>query len=218
MSAWLNFAGFLLAFAAVFAAVVYIGNVLERRRTAAYTQFCAANGYQYVADRPDPELDPVVPFSDQGHGRRWRHEISGQYNGVPFTAFEYRYAIGAGRSQQSYTRALIRWTNIGATLPQFTLAPETFFTRIGQLLGWHDIQFADDPEFSATYVLKGEHEMEVASFFSPQLRQQLAAMPGQHAAGAGSTLFWWRERGLPRPDRFAAFLAEGDQVRTILVS
>ena len=218
MSAWLNFAGFLIAFAVVFAAVVYAGKLLEQRRTAAYEQFCAVSGYQYVADRPGQELDPALPFFDRGHGRRWRHEISGQYNGLPFAAFEYRYIVGAGRSQQTYTRAMIRWTNIGATLPQFTLAPETFFTRLGQLLGWHDIQFADDPAFSATYMLKGEHEMEVASFFSLQLRQQLTAMPGQHAAGAGSTLFWWREQKLPGPDRFAAFLAEGDQVRTILVS
>lgn len=102
-------------------------------------------------------------------------------------------------------------------LPQFTLGPENLFTRIGEVLGFQDIDFPDDPSFSSAYRLKGWDAAQVQSLFTPQIRQQLTAIPGQRAAGADSTPFWWRDGGLPLPDAFAPFLAAGDQVRAILL-
>lgn len=203
---------------AIGVAVIWLQYYLEQQHVAAYQAFCASTGYQFVADRPGAQSDftRIVPFFDRGYARRWRHQISGQYNGVAFSAFQYDYTISTGKSSSTYRHAMIKWTS-ARPLPQFTLAPETFFTRFGEMLGWHDIAFADDPAFNSAYVLKGEHEMDVATFFNLQKRQQLCSIPGQHAAGAGTVLFWWRDGGLPDPDAFVPFLAVGDQVRAILL-
>lgn len=190
----------------------------EQKHIREYQAFCATCGYQFVADRPGAQSDftQIVPFFDRGYARRWRHQISGQYNGAAFSAFQYDYTVSTGRSSSTYRHAMIQWSSSKA-LPQFTLGPETFFTRIGQVLGFRDIDFSDDPSFSSSYRLKGWEEVPVRSLFTPLIRQQLTAIPGQHAAGADSTLFWWRDGGLPGPDGFPAFLAAGDQVRAILL-
>ncbi len=200
---------------AIFAPVGWYVATLQGRRAKAYQAFAAANGYQYVMSRPGEEAQYawMLWLFGAGYSRQWRHEISGTLNGMAFTAFEYVYTIGGGRSQSTHTQAMIKWESAGAKLPEFTLGPESFFSRIGQALGASDIDFDDDAAFSRAYVLKGEDEAAVRTLFSSALRADLASKPGQHLAGAGATLFWWQYRGLPLPQYLADFLTAGDRIR-----
>jgi len=190
---------------------------LQQRRSKAYVAFAAANGYQYVFKRPGQEAAyvNVLPMFNQGHSRTWQHELSGAFNGLAFTAFEYVYIIGYGKNQTVHRQAMIKWESAGASLPQFTLGPEGFFARIGQALGWPDIDFSDDEAFSRSYVLKGSDEAAVRALFTPELRAQLSSEPGQHVAGMGKILLWWRNGSLPGPESFGAFLTAGDRVRQV---
>src|SRR5258708_14880907 len=71
-----------------------------------------------------------------GDGHQWRHEISGQFNGRPFTAFEYRYGEGAGRMRTAYTEAMMHWRLTGFSLPKFTMVPaQSYLFRIGKTPG-----------------------------------------------------------------------------------
>ena len=207
------------AFLVVVTPLIYLSYYLGQKRLKAYQMYCASRGYGFAAERPGAQdaYVHIVTFFDRGYGRRWRYEISGKYNGIAFTAFQYDYTISTGRSSTTYRHALIMWT-VGVSMPQFTLGPETFFTRIGEVVGFHDIDFADDPGFSNAYRLKGFDPTPVSAYFSPAIRQQLTALPGQHAAGEGSVLFFWRDGSLPKPENLDEFLATGDGVRTVLVS
>jgi len=192
---------------------------IEQQRQAAYQQFCDARGYRYVARRPGAEKPyaGVVRLFNRGSQHRWRDEISGQFGGTPFTAFEYLYTISTGKSSATYKFAMIRWEDPGVQLPQFALAPEGFFQRVGQLFGAQDIDFPEDRAFSHEYVLKGTDEAAVQALFTPEVRQVLAASAGQKIAGAGADLFWWQERSLPPPAEFDAFLQAGDSIRRLLI-
>ena len=110
---------------------------------------------------------------------------------------------------------MIRWGSAGASLPQFTLGPEGFFARIGQALGWPDIDFSEDEAFSRGYVLKGGDDTAVRALFTPELRAALTSQPGQHLAGMAKVLFWWRNGSLPGPESFNEFLTAGDRVRQV---
>ncbi len=205
----------LVVFVAILAPVVWYVATLQGRRARAYEAFAAANGYQYVMSRPGVEAQYawMLWLFGQGHSRTWRHEPSGTYNGMAFTAFEYVYTIGAGRSRSTHSQAMMKWESAGAKLPAFTLGPESFFSRIGQALGASDIDFEDDPAFSRAYVLKGQDEAAIRTLFTSALRAELASRPGQHLAGAGPTLFWWQYRGLPGPQYLPDFLTAGDRIR-----
>ncbi len=201
-----------LALAAIFG----LPRLLERRRQNAYAAFCLTRGYQYLPSRTNAEAQyaEVVGMFTTGGSHKWRDEISGMFNGRAFTAFEYQYATGAGRFRDVYTKAMIHWRVDRASLPQFTLVPaNTDLFRIGRTA--QDIDFPEDKAFSRAYVLSGQEQAAVRVLFTPGLRTALASVPGQYVAAQAQDVFWWRDRRLPGPDEFEAFLTEGDRVLTL---
>lgn len=195
------------------AGIVGLPRLIDRRRQQSYAAFCLTRGYQYQSSRAGAEAQyaEVVGLFKTGGSHQWRHEISGQFNGRPFTAFEYRYATGAGRFRQVFTDAMIHWRLAGISLPHFTLVPaNTYLFRIGRTP--QDIDFPEDKLFANAYVVSGQDQAAIRALYTPELRAALKAAPGQHVSAAGQDLFWWQDRGLPPPDQFDPFLNEGTHV------
>ncbi len=203
----------------VVGAAVAVGRVLERKRREAYQEYCLAKGYRFEGGRPGAEqhyADTLDLFT-KGRAQAWGYTITGSFNGFPFTAFEYRWTTGSGKSSQTHRIAPMLWEAPGASFPKFCLTPEGFWTRVGELFGMQDIDFADSPEFSKAYRLKGDDEQAVRAFFSPDRRSFLAMRPGQHVAGKGSEFLWWRNGRLPKIEELLPFFEEGDRVRRAFI-
>lgn len=207
----------------VFILVIVLGGIvlqraLDQRRQRGFEAFCPARGFDYEPKRTDAEgtYASFVDIFGQGYDHEWRHVISGQFNGHSFTTFEYRFTTGYGKSRETHYLAMIHWSKAAASLPQFTLAPETFFDRIGnQLFRGQNIDFPEDPAFARACVVKGSDPAPVRALFTPAVRAALTPNRGQHLAGAGTDLFWWKEGDLPGPDQFDAYLTELDGVRNL---
>ena len=187
--------------------------LIERGRQKAYAAFCLTRGYQYVPSRSHAESQyaDVVGMFKIGTNHTWRDELSGVFNGRPFTAFEYQYRTGGIRFRGVYIKAMIHWRLDRGILPHFTLVPaSTYLFRVGRTP--EDIDFPEDKPFSKAYILTGSDQAAVRALFTPELRSALAAVPGQFVAAQAQDVFWWREGRLPRPGEFEAFLTEGDRV------
>jgi hypothetical protein len=78
------------------------------------------------------------------------------------------------------------------------------------VFGGQDIDFADTPEFSSAYRLRGADEAAIRAFLTPALRQYLALTPARQIAAGGAHLLLWRGGRLPKPDQLEQFLMEGD--------
>src|SRR5258708_22160840 len=107
-----------LALAGIFG----IPALIDRSRRNAHAAFCSIRGYEYQPSRRGAQAAyaDVVSMFKIGDGHQWRHEISGQFNDRPFTAFEYRYGEGAGRMRTAYVEAMMHWRLTGFFLPQVT--------------------------------------------------------------------------------------------------
>jgi len=197
------------------AAILGLPRLIERGRQKAYAAFCQTRGYQYQPSPLGAEAQYAVVVSlFIGGSHKWRDEISGQFNGRPFTAFEYQYATGAGTYRNVYDAAMVHWRLDGRSLPHFTLVPaNTYLFRIGRIP--QEVDYPEDTTFSKAYVLSGEDQPAIRALFTPELRAALTAAPGQHVAAQGPDLFWWRERRLPPPDEFDPFLSEATRVAEI---
>jgi hypothetical protein len=201
--------------AALLGAAALLARARERKRRAAYEEYSLVRGFTFEPDRPEAGRrfgDVFEPFT-QGRRRKWGYTISGTKNKIPFIAFEYTWVTGSGRNSSTHRVGGVIWERDGVTIPKFVLSPEGWFSRLGQMFGMQDIDFAESPEFSRAYRLKGPDEGGIRSLFTPEILQFFAATPDQHVAGGGRFLFWWRNLHLPSVDHFDEWLEQGDQVR-----
>ena len=192
-----------------------IGRTIENRRREVLEQYALTRGYRFERERPDGQSRLVgeLELFNTGHSRRWGYTLTGRVNSRDCTVFEYRYTTGSGKSSNMHRCAMILWEVGGVGLPQFTLTPEGFFDRVGELFGMQDFDFAEDPEFSRAYRLRGPNEAAVRALFTANRRSALTAVKGQRLMASGRYLVWWRNGRLPGPDHLDQFLADGDQIR-----
>src|SRR5439155_23750164 len=95
---------------------------------------------------------------------RWTFTIAGTSGGTSFTAFEYRWTTGSGKSSRSHRIGALLWT-LQRSLPQFFLAPEGWWDKLAAYFGGQDIDFDDSPAFSRSYRLRGADEGAVRALF-----------------------------------------------------
>jgi hypothetical protein len=200
---------------ALVSGVVALVRARARRRREALQELCLIRGFRFEDGRPDAERThaDVLGLFDAGHSRKWGCTLSGSKNGVPFTAFEYEWVTGGGKSRHTHQVRAIVWEDPRAAFPMFALTPEGFLSRIGQAFGMQDIDFVDAPEFSRAYRLRGDDEAAIRTFFTPELRAFLAATPDQRVSARGPSLFWWQNGRLPAVEALDEWLDEGDRLR-----
>ncbi|NOT74326.1 MAG: SulP family inorganic anion transporter [Cyclobacteriaceae bacterium] len=73
---------------------------------------------------------------------------------------------GAGQAGSETHVTVVHISETDLPIPDFALEPESFGTKFSELMGGKDIDFAEFPEFSSKYYLRGEPESGVRSFFS----------------------------------------------------
>jgi len=198
----------------VVAAIALANRITTNRRRKAYETFCFERGYRFEPERPGEEARHVAtcPVFSEGHRRTWGFTIVGTSGGTPFTAFEYKWTTGSGKNSQTHRIGGLLWATERA-LSQFLVTPEGLWARLAAYFGGQDIDFAESPEFSRAYRLRGSDEAAVRALFTPARRQVFELVRGQHAAGAGRELMWWRDGALPSPDQFDTFIMEGERIR-----
>ncbi len=204
---------------ALLAGLVALGLTVEKKRREALEQFCMMRGFKFERERKDAwrPFQPAVPLFDHGGRRRWGYTVLGRVGNRPFTAFEYAYTVSSGKNSQTYRFAVLCWETGDKRLPVFSLSPEGFWKRLGQKLGRQDIDFDEDPTFSDAYELRGPDEAAIRAAFTPQIRGRLGVTLGQHAASAGTHLFWWKRGRLPKPDDLDPFFMEGDGLARVFL-
>jgi len=186
-----------------------------RKRREAYTEYCLIRGFQYNPQQPDGERrfrDGFEPFQ-HGNSKSWRNTIAGVKNGAAFTAFEYQWTTGSGKSRRTNTRSGIIWERGDAGLPRFELQPEDLLSRLRNLFGTKDIDFFDSPEFSKAYRLEGPDESAIRKLFTPEIRRFFESTLDQRVTAGGRFLIWWFSSKLPDAAALDEWLEQGDHVR-----
>ena len=197
------------------ACVPMVQSLLERKRRARYAEYALTHGLHYDPHCTEPRGrlgDGFGGFS-RPWNPIWRNAFAGTRGGVPFTAFEYRYA-GGGRGSGWHDRSVLLWDR-PAPAPDFVVAPEDLGDKILQLFGTQDFDFPEDKEFSGDYRLQGSDEAAVRALFGPGTRAFCVGHAGMYAVAKGRHLVWWREQSLPEPAYLDQFFAEGDAFRQL---
>lgn len=168
-----------LIFVAVFALLV-VAIVVGSKRAAERRQGLAAFAHDREWEyRP---VDPVLvdrfqgaPFG-RGHGRHAGNVLIGQYDGRPFTAFDYTFTTGTGEDSSRHTYSVVA-LNLGVRAPDLAVGPTTTLRRWADSLTGRDILIGD-PAFDAAFTIHSPAPEFAADVLLSDVRDVMRHHPG----------------------------------------
>lgn len=122
--------------------------------------------------------------------------------------FDYRYTTGSGKhaSTHKFTLALIECAR--CRVPDFDLKPETLMHKIGEAIGFKDIDLPAFPLFSDKYRLTGSEEAALHMFFTPERAAWFERNQGLRVQGSRGFLVIFKREGLLPVDAWQSFIEE----------
>lgn len=165
----------------------------QRQREQAWADVALQLG---LAGRPGQDLLDrfgSLPFFRKGHSRKVRALVHGAPWGPEVWLGDYQWVTGSGKSQSTHRVTFCLVNDPRLALPHFELTPEhPLLDRVATLLGFGDVDFDDDPEFSRAYRVTGLDAGALRQAFTPEIRSQLMHRPDRlpYLSGAGSVLLF----------------------------
>lgn len=172
------FIGFLI----LVGVVAYIGHLQAKKRREAFERMAAELGFSFY---PQKDYDfargyGFLDHMDDGHKRYVYNRMSGEIEDRQVNIFDYHYETysrdSKGRRRTHHHYFSIFTLSLSERFPELNIEREGFFSKIGQALGFDDIDF-ESLEFSKRYKVKSRDKKFAYDFCNAQmidylLRQQ----------------------------------------------
>jgi hypothetical protein len=186
----------------------------ERKRTEALRRVADEMGFEFSADPPAGFVSRYPGFHLFSQGRRpdVRNLLRGRAGGLEVSIFDYAYVTGSGKNRHTWRQTVLAFEIDDADLPAFSLRPEMWFHKVGQWLGYKDIDFESHPTFSKKYLLRSGEEEAVRALFNDHVLEYYEANPNVCTEGCGGRLVYYRAQKRVDPAEVRSFLEEGFRV------
>lgn len=146
-------------------------------RQVALRDFCAAEGFLFNPQRFRNILKfRGFPFAT---GRKILFEEN-----LMITHFEWGRVevsdVGLQDGQENISMTILEVTETDFSIPEFSLEPESLWSKFSELTFGKDLDFGNNPGFSKKYYLRGTDEAAVRLFFNNALLEFLERREGIH--------------------------------------
>jgi hypothetical protein len=194
--------------------IIYIVWYFNKKRTKVLKPVAESLNFTFSEKGEKSLMDSLSGFHlfSQGYSRRISNVLTGKFNLIPITVMDYKYTTGGGRSSHTWHQTVLAIESDKLQLPRFVLRPENLFDKIGSVFGKKDINFEMAPMFSKRYILRGDNEESIRSFFNVGVLEYYEQHLGLSTEGDGVKLIYYRTSKRIPPDKIQAFLQEGYDV------
>lgn len=201
----------------VVAGIAIVTRLREQRRTESLRNVASELSFEF-READESFLARLAEFQlfSQGRARKMTNIMHGESSNVEVNIFDYCYTTGSGKNSHTHHQTGIGFRSARLSLPKFELKPERWYHKIGSMLGYQDIDFADYPGFSQQYLLRGENEQAVRELFVASVIEYLEMNTGIFVEGSGDRLIVYRAGKRARPEEVKDFLADGFGVYSAL--
>ncbi len=208
----------ILAFFAFAGALMYWAHVAHKKRIEGFEKEAEAMGLKFTQQPDDSVAQRHNQFKlfNRGRRRRINNLIEGDSGDVTLLIFDYRFTTGAGKNSRTHTQTIASLKSSQLNIPSLTIHPEGFLSRIGNKMGFQDIDFDSNPTFSKMFVLKGENEEAIRSFLKPPMLEYFEAQQGIALEASGDTLFFFTPSRTIKPDEIKDLLSRAYGVFGVL--
>ncbi len=190
--------------------VVVLQRRAERRRLEAMQQAATALGMSFQAEGDLDQLRALgdLPLYGHGHSKKATNVLEGRAGDEQVRLFDYQYTTGGGKDSHTWHQTVAVYSGAAHGLPDFVLSPENILHKVGQLLGYQDIDFDSSPAFSNRYLLRGPDEDAIRAAFSIETRSFFEQQPGWTAEVRDGTVAVYRSGKPVKPEDLAAYVEE----------
>ncbi|MFT7121760.1 MAG: hypothetical protein ACJAZ9_001946 [Neolewinella sp.] len=131
--------------------------------------------------------------------------------------FDYSFKKFGGSANNNtvyQTVFFIQSANLG--LPELWMKPETIAHKLGELLGFGDIDFVRYPKFSGQYRLTGEDEEYIRHHFTDDVLNYFTLNKGLSMEGLGFYMIFYRKGTLIPSVQIEQFYNRGKEIYNLL--
>jgi hypothetical protein len=159
----------ILGVVALLGGLFYLNYLHEKKRSEDLGKFANSLGLSFHAADDENKLESLsdLPLFQHGDSQRLWNRLAGRYERVDIEVFDYCYTTGSGKSRQTHTLTVLFFPD--TDLPDFALAPETFWDQFAEWFGGQDINFDRFPKFSKDYRLKSPEEAKIREVFGGEV-------------------------------------------------
>lgn len=144
-----------------------------------------------------------------GHSQTVSNVMAGETDRVRLTIFDFKYAVG----KHSYSQTMAVAEPGDAHIPKFSLGPESIFHKIGEIVGFKDIDFPGNKGFSDKYLLKGSDEAAVRAVFKPETLRFFESMKDAlNVESEGGRMAIYRMNKLVKPEEMSRFAGDAARI------
>ena len=145
-------------FIIIFVCVLVYGFIAAQKRRQALRAVASRLGFLFYAGR-DRNLAYRYDFIDKCHQGRDRYAyniLSGNYRGREVKVFDFHYKTGHGKNTRHHHLSFALM-EMKVVFPELKISPEGIFSKIGQALGYDDIDF-ESHEFSRKFCVRSKNK------------------------------------------------------------
>ena len=165
----------IVGFLAVVIVVGVVSFISAQKRREAMAALASRLGLRFSPHR-DRSLARQYDFLDKLRAGRDRYAyniLSGTYQGHEVLVFDYHYKTGSGKNTHHHHFSFFV-LQIPASFPELIIAPEGFFSKIAQAVGYDDIDF-ESHEFSRKFCVRSRNKKFAYDVCHAQMIEYLLA-------------------------------------------
>jgi hypothetical protein len=154
-----------------------LGWLQEKKRREAFQQVALELGLRYVGkDRSIGDRYGFLNALRQGDNRYAFNVLTGEHGGYPVQAFDYHYEThstdsrGGGETHHHYLSFFILEQE--RSFPELRIYPEGLLSKLGQMLGFDDIDF-ESSEFSRALAVRSRDRKFAYDICHPRMMEYL---------------------------------------------
>lgn len=172
----------ILSVLGVAAAIYFYNRAQQKKRTEALQQVTSELGLSFSPEGGPSIQSETVGFhlTNRGRAKKYRNVIVADTDDLKISIFDYQFTTGHGKSTRTHRQTITMVESKTFSMPSFRARPHGMLDVIGGALGFQDIDFDENIEFSNAYVLKSDDEAGTREFFTPRLLAFFASQKGLH--------------------------------------
>ena len=146
----------IVGFVALFIVIGVFGYISSMKRRQAMMALAARLGlrFYYQKDRDMPRRYRFLDKIRAGRDRYAFNILTGSYRDNDVTIFDYHYKTGSGKDTHHHYLSFFL-LNLPVSFPELVIVKEGIFSKIGQALGYDDIDF-ESHEFSRKFCVRSK--------------------------------------------------------------